>query len=92
MTSAANISANSGAEQLEVLLVLNLCEELGGVYMHGMVEKDVVRRSFGHTAKLLWEQCGWLVEPAREEDPGYYRDWQDMLMDMGHLQASAPQS
>jgi hypothetical protein len=22
----------------------------------------------------------------------YYRDWQDMLIDMGHLQASTPQS
>ncbi len=45
MTSAQTFGELRGAEQLEVLLVLNLCEELGGVYMHGMVEKDVVRRS-----------------------------------------------
>jgi hypothetical protein len=77
----------SRAERLEALIIPNLCEELGGVYRHGMIEKKVARRAFGHTAHVLWNECVWLVEMAREEDPGYSRDWQNMLVDMGYMPA-----
>jgi hypothetical protein len=75
------------AERLEVLVAPNLCEELGGVYRHGMVERGVVKTAFGHTAKVLWDEFGWLIDSARREDSDYYRDWQDMLIDMGYLPA-----
>jgi hypothetical protein len=77
----------SVAERLEVLVVPNLCEELGGVYKHGMVERGAVKTAFGHTVKVLWDECRWLIESVRREDSGYYRDWQNMLIDMGYLPA-----
>jgi acyl-CoA thioesterase len=52
-----------------------------------MVEKGVVKTAFGHTAKVLWDESGWLIASVRQEDSGYYRDWQSMLIDMGYLPA-----
>ncbi len=75
-------------ERAEVLVIPNMCEELGGVYKHDMVEKGVAKTTFGHTAWMLWKEFEWLIEAARREDPGYYRDWQDMLIDMGYLKRS----
>lgn len=85
----ARFNALSPEEQLEMMLAPNLCEELGGVYKHGMVAKDVTKTSFGHTALLLWERSQWLIEPVREQDAGYFRDWQDMLIDMGYIEPAA---
>lgn len=85
----ARFNALTAEEQLEMLLAPNLCEELGGVYKHGMIAREVAKTSFGHTALLLWERAQWLVTPAREQDPGYFRDWQDMLIDMGLIERVA---
>jgi hypothetical protein len=84
----ARFNALAPEEQLEMLLAPNLCEELGGVYKHGMVAKDVAKTSFGHTALLLWERTQWLIEPVREQDAGYFRDWRDMLIDMGYIEGA----
>jgi hypothetical protein len=89
VSAASDFRDMSIVERLEVLVVPNLCEELGGVYKHGMVEKGVTKTAFGHTAKVLWDEFGWLIESARREDPDYYRDWQNMLIDMGYLSAEA---
>ena len=88
----ARFNALAPEEQLEMLLAPNLCEELGGVYKHGMIAKEVAKTSFGHTALLLWERAQWLVAPAREQDPGYFRDWQGMLIDMGLVEPVATEA
>ncbi len=83
----ATFEGLSFAERFEVLLAPNLCEELGGVYKHGMVERDVVKTAFGHTASAIWGEFEWFIKRVRQDDPGYYRDWRDMLIDMGYLPA-----
>lgn len=79
----------SFTERFEVLVAPNLCEELGGVYKHGMVEGDVVKTAFGHTAAILWREFDWFVNHMRRGgDIDVYKDWEAMLIDMGFLSVS----
>lgn len=79
----------SFAERFEVLTAPNLCEELGGVYKHGMVESDVVKAAFGQTATTLWREFDWFVKHMRRRgNIDIYKDWEGMLIDMGFLPAN----
>jgi hypothetical protein len=72
-------------DQLAALLILNLFEELGGMYNEGRLHKRIAKEFFGLTARDFWDRGWWFISRYRESNPAYYRQWQLMLEGMGLL-------
>ena len=75
-------------DQIAALLLLNLFEELGGMYNEGLLHKRIAKEFFGDTARVFWGRGWWFICRYRKSNPAYYRQWQKMLEDMGLLTAS----
>jgi len=74
-------------DQIASLLLLNLFEELGGMYNEGLLHKRIAKEFFGHTARDFWDRGWWFISRYRKSNPAYYRQWERMLEDMDLLAA-----
>jgi hypothetical protein len=66
-------------DRFALLAPLNLLEELGSLYKHDLLARDVVLTIFAPTAIELWDDAAWFVRRARRTFPDYFVEWERMV-------------
>jgi hypothetical protein len=67
--------------QLDVAAPFNAFESIAGLYNLGHLNREIVERQIGNTAKVVFDRIRWWIERAREQNPSYFHEWETMLTD-----------
>lgn len=71
----------SHERQLDVAAPFNAFESIAGLYNLGQLNREIVERQIGSTAKVVFDRIRWWVEHTRDKNPRYFCEWETMLED-----------
>ncbi|HWH10037.1 MAG TPA: hypothetical protein VG165_02840 [Solirubrobacteraceae bacterium] len=63
--------------RLEVVTLLNFCEEVAGEYLDGLLDKSVADRNVAYIAVTVWRDSEWFVQWIRDTS-GEQLAWKEL--------------
>lgn len=73
--------------QLDVAAPFNAFESIAGLYNLDHLNREIVDRQIGNTAKVVFERIRWWIQRTREQNPSYFHEWETMLADFDRRRA-----